>query len=428
MTATATVQRSDTAPRPQPSQGSRPAAEEKAQVAPAAPKKSKRSAILFLVASISLLGAAGYWYTHHGLEHTDDAQLDADIIAVPSRTSGTVTAIHFTDNMHVKEGDLLFELDSAPAAAKLAQAEAEVLAAQASAGAAEATASLTERNVDAGRSIARASLTGAAAQVTTSNDQFAELNANLAASKAMRDRAQVDYERAQALKQTGAIASAELDAARTALENAQGMMDQAAARIVTLKSTTSQAKAHVSEAQARLAQASDTAPAQVAEANARAASAKARIATTEAARDLARLELSYTKIYAPHAGIVSKRSVAVGQLVAQGQTVVVVVPDAHDTDAVWVTGNFKETQLADMRVGQPATLTIDAYGREVHGHVESFSGATGARFALLPPDNATGNFTKVVQRVPVRVKLDDVPPDVLLIPGLSVDLTINTRQ
>jgi membrane fusion protein (multidrug efflux system) len=103
------------------------------------------------------------------------------------------------------------------------------------------------------------------------------------------------------------------------------------------------------------------------------------------------------------------------------------VPDGRQRNAVWVTGNFKETQLAHMKLGQPAELTVDAFGRELHGHVESFSGATGARFALLPPDNATGNFTKVVQRVPVRVKLDDVPADLMLLPGLSVELTVNTR-
>ncbi|HXK20707.1 MAG TPA: HlyD family secretion protein, partial [Polyangiaceae bacterium] len=174
--------------------------------------------------------------------------------------------------------------------------------------------------------------------------------------------------------------------------------------------------------------ASDTLPAQVAEARARAASAQARVATTEALRDLAKLDLSYTKIFAPHAGIVSRRSVAEGQLVSAGQAVVMLVPDARKGGSVWVTGNFKETQLAKMKIGQPATLTVDAYGRELHGKVESFSGATGARFALLPPDNATGNFTKVVQRVPVRVKLDDVPPDLMLLPGMSVELTVNTRQ
>jgi membrane fusion protein (multidrug efflux system) len=381
---------------------------------------------------LSLLGAflltgAGWWLAHRGLEATDDAQIDADVVAVPSRASGTVTAVHFVDNQQVEAGALLVELDDAQAKARLAQAEAELLAAQASADAADATADLTRRNASAGQSIARASLTGAAVAVTATSDQIAEANANLASATAQRDKAQLELNRTKQLFTTGAIASAQLEAAQAGFDSAQAAVDQARARIETLKSTTSQARAKVSEASARLGQASETLPAQVAEAKAKADSAHARVATAEAMRDLAKLELSYTKILAPHAGIVSKRSVVEGQLVAAGQAVVMLVPDARHGGRVWVTGNFKETQLAHMHVGQPATLTVDAFGRELHGHVESFSAATGARFALLPPDNATGNFTKVVQRVPVRVKLDRVPPDLMLLPGLSVELTVNTR-
>jgi membrane fusion protein (multidrug efflux system) len=381
---------------------------------------------------LSLLGAfllsgATWWVMHRGLETTDDAQLDADVVAVPSRAGGTVTAVHFTDNQHVEAGALLIELDDAQAKAKLAQAEAELLGARAAADAADATAELTARNASAGQNIARASLTGAAVAVTATSDQIAEATANLASARAQRDKAKLDLERTKQLFGSGAIASAQLEAAQTTFDSAQAVVDQADARIVTLKSSTSQARARVSEASARLGQASETLPSQVAEANARVASAKARVATAEAVRDLSRLDLSYTKIFAPHPGIVSKRSVAQGQLVSPGQAVVMLVPDGHQPGALWVTGNFKETQLAHMRIGQPAKITVDAYGRELHGSVESFSGATGARFALLPPDNATGNFTKVVQRVPVRVKLERVPSDVTLMPGLSVELTINTR-
>lgn len=396
--------------------------------APAAlPSGGKRRLVMLSLLGAFVLSGAGWWVAHRGLETTDDAQLDADVVAVPSRASGTVTAVHFTDNQRVEAGALLVELDDAQAKAKLAQAEAELLGAKSSADAAAATADLTERNASAGQTIARASLSGAAVAVTATSDQIGEATANLASAKAQRDKAKLDLERTKQLFSSGALASAQLEAAQTTFDSAQAVVEQADARIVTLKSSTSQARARVSEASARLGQASDTLPSQVAEAKAKLASAQARVATTEALRDLARLELSYTKIFAPHAGILSKRSVAQGQLVAAGQAVVMLVPDAHEKGAVWVTGNFKETQLSHMRIGQPANLTVDAYGRELHGKVESFSGATGARFALLPPDNATGNFTKVVQRVPVRVKLDDVPADLQLIPGLSVELTVNTR-
>jgi membrane fusion protein, multidrug efflux system len=403
-----------------------------APVAVAAPSAPPSGGGMRRVVMLSLLGAflasgAAWWIMHRGLEATDDAQLDADVVAVPSRASGTVTAVHFIDNQRVEAGALLVELDDAQVKAKLAEAEAEVLGARASADAAHATAELTERNASAGRTIARASLNGAAVAVTATSDQIVEATANLASANAQRNKAKLDLDRTKQLFSSDAIASAQMEAAQTTFDSAQAVVDQAEARIITLKSSTSQARARVSEASARLGQASETLPSQVAEAKAKLASSEASVATAEAMRDLARLELSYTKIVAPHAGIVSKRSVAQGQLVSAGQSVVMLVPDARQHGAVWVTGNFKETQLLHMRIGQPATLIVDAYRRELHGKVESFSGATGARFALLPPDNASGNFTKVVQRVPVRVKLDEVPGDLLLIPGLSVELTVDTR-
>ncbi|HVY30672.1 MAG TPA: HlyD family secretion protein [Polyangiaceae bacterium] len=397
--------------------------------APAQPasRGGKRRVIMLSLLGAFLATGAGWWLMHRGLETTDDAQIDADVVAVPSRASGAVVAVHFKDNQAVEAGALLVELDDAQAKAKLAQAEAELASAKASADAADATAELTERNATAGQSIARASLTGAAVAVTATSDQIAEASANLASATALRDKARLDLDRTKQLVASGAIANAQLESAQANFDSAQAAFESAQARIVTLKSTTTQARARASEASARLGQASDTISAQVAEARARAAAAHARVATNEALRDLAKLDLSYTKIFAPHAGIVSKRSVAQGQLVVAGQSVVMLVPDAHKQGSVWVTGNFKETQLAHMKLGQPATLSIDAFGRELHGHVESFSGATGARFALLPPDNATGNFTKVVQRVPVRVKLDEAPADIMLLPGMSVELTVNTR-
>jgi membrane fusion protein (multidrug efflux system) len=396
---------------------------------PTPAKKSGKSRFVMLgLLGAFLLTGAGYFILHRGLESTDDAQLDADVVGVPSRTGGTVTALHFEDNTRVSAGQLLVELDDAQAKAKLAEAEAAVLDAKASADAADATADLTDRNTVAGKSIAQASLTGAAVAVTATSDQIAEASASLASATAQRDKAQSELARTKQLFSTGAIASAALESAQAGFDTAQAAVDQAQARIATIKSTTSQARARVSEASARLGQATGTQSAQVAEAKARAAAAHARVATAEAKRDLAKLDLSYTKIFAPREGIVSKRSVTLGQLVSPGQTVVMLVPDGASPGSVWVTGNFKETQLSHMRVGQPATLTVDAYGRELHGHVESFSGATGARFALLPPDNASGNFTKVVQRVPVRVRLDDAPRDLKLMPGLSVELTVNTRS
>ncbi len=385
---------------------------------------SSRSRSRFGFAALALLAAVvgGYLWLHRGLESTDDAQIDGDVVAVPSRLGGVVSAVHFSDNQQVMAGALLVELDPAPARARLAEAEAELLAARALADAEDASARLTEQSASAGRDVAKASLSGASIAVKATSAQITEARASVTAARSARDQARHDLERAQALAEKGAVPQAELDSAETRFASAEASLAQAEARVTSLEATTYQARAKVSEASARLGQA-DTVAVQVAEARARAASARARVATAEAQRDLAALDLSYTKIFAPRAGVVSKRSVSVGQMVSPGQATVMVVP----RDSLWVTANFKETQLAGMRIGQPATIDVDAFGRTLHGKVESFSGATGARFALLPPDNATGNFTKVVQRVPVRVRLDDAPADLPLLPGMSVDLTVDTR-
>jgi membrane fusion protein (multidrug efflux system) len=205
---------------------------------------------------------------------------------------------------------------------------------------------------------------------------------------------------------------------------ADAALNQTKARLASLRAMTSAASSRVQEASARAAQAGDV-DSLLNQTKARVRTAKAQVAIAQASRDLAALELSYTKIVAPQDGIVSKKSVGVGQMLSVGQGVVQLVP----TRELWVTGNFKETQLTRMHVGQPAEIEIDAFpGTKLLGEVESFSAATGARFSLLPPDNASGNYTKVVQRVPVRVRLRDLPEGLPLRPGLSVELTVNTRK
>ncbi|HYP78553.1 MAG TPA: HlyD family secretion protein [Polyangiaceae bacterium] len=385
--------------------------------------RSRRGLVLGLIAAAILVGGAFWYVTHHGLENTDNAQIDADVVSVPARVGGVVTKILFVDNQRVKTGDLLAELDSAPAQARLAEAEANLFAAQAQADAADATAHVAETNAVGDKSVADASLITAAVGAASTSDQIKEAAAQLESAQTSLAQAQIDRDRAKRLFGTGAISQAEADRAETQLKVAQSSVDVARARLTAIKSSAAQAQSRVVEARAKAKISNDVAT-QIQLAQARAKAAHAQVDTAKAARDLAALDLSYTKIFAPSDGIVSKKSINVGQMLSPGQSIVQLV-----TDKLWVTGNFKETQVANMRVGQPATVEVDAFsGTSLDGEVESFSAATGAKFTLLPPDNATGNFTKVVQRLPVRVRLHEVPPGITLRPGMSVDLTVNTRK
>jgi membrane fusion protein (multidrug efflux system) len=396
-------------------------------VQPAASPAAKPNKARLVLGALALLGAAGgtaYYVTHHGLESTDDAQIDAEMVSVPARTPGVVQKVAFAENQVVKAGDVLVELDPEPAKARLAQAEANLAAAEAAAEAADADERVAETNVKSNKSAADASLHGAESSVTAARQQIAEAEANVSSAQANHAKARLDLDRAQALLASGSIAQAEVDRLKSAADVAAAALDQAKARLATTLASTSQASSKVQEASARAQQAGEV-DALIKQAQARARTAHAQVAVARAARDLAALELSYTKIVAPQDGVVSKKTAVIGQMIAAGQGIVQLVPASQ----VWITGNFKETQIAKMRAGQPAHVEVDAFpGVSLHGEVESFSAATGARFSLLPPDNASGNFTKVVQRVPVRVKLDKLPPGIALRPGLSVELTIDTRK
>ncbi len=398
--------------------------EDQASLEPPKPRaKSHRNLVLLLLAVAAAIAGGVFWVVRHGRESTDDAQIDADVVLVPARVDGVVKKVSFTENQRVKAGDVLAELDDATLVARLAQAEATLARATAQAQAAAANAELAERNAVGNKSASRASLTGAAVGEKTEAAQLVEGQAQLAGAEAQLAQATADAERARRLQPSGAITKAELDQAETQFRLASSNVDQAKARIAALQSSVAAARSRVEEASARAAQ-NDDVSSMVRQARAQADAANADVKVAAAMRDLAALNLSYARIVAPQDGVISKKSINAGQQLGAGQAIGQLV-----TEARWVTANYKETQVANMREGQRVTVSVDAFsGQELHGVVESISSGTGSRFTLLPPDNASGNFTKVVQRVPVRIRLTDVPRGIVLRTGMNVDATVDTRE
>lgn len=390
--------------------------------AAAQPKASKRP-IVFGVLALGIAGLGAYYWLHRNLESTDDAYIDADVVGLSSRTNGVVTKVLFEDNTKVEAGAVLVELDPEPAKARLAEAEANLANAKAQLIAAQTDAKLSTTNAKTANQAAVASLSATSAGATASKDQINEAKARVQAAQSNVAQTKLDLDRITKLVNEQAVSRAQLDSAKTANDTANAQLAQAQANLSVLSSSAAQAQSHIGEAAAKVEQTKDV-DSFVAMAQARAQAAQAKVDELTAVRDLSALDLSYTKVVAPQAGYVSKRNVTLGQTLATGAPFAQMVP----AKAVWVTANFKETQIGKMKVGQPAEIEVDALsGHPLKGTVESFSGATGSKFALLPPDNATGNFTKVVQRVPVRIKIEGAPDPNLLRPGLSVELTVDTK-
>ena len=339
-------------------------------------------AIVLLVALFGLGWGVKQWLYGRTHESTDNAQVDGHLVPVLAKVSGYVTAVNVAENQRVAAESVLVRIDEREYAVRLAQADADLAAAQAAAG---------------GRGVAGQ----AEAQVQNATGQRAALDANIIAARANVTKADADLARMRELVAKQIVSRQQLDAAQAA-------SDAAHAQLASAERTAGAAGAGVTNAQAgvRLAQ--------------------ARLAAAQASRDNATLQLAFTRVGAPVAGIVSRKQVEIGQLVQAGQPLLTIVSDT----GVWVTANFKETQLADIKVGQPVELDVDAYpGLKVQGKVESTSAATGAKFALLPPDNATGNFTKVVQRVPVRIAIvGGMDKEHQLRPGMSVVAHVDTKR
>ncbi|WP_048825493.1 HlyD family secretion protein [Hymenobacter sp. DG25B] len=339
--------------------------------------RSKRPFIMAIMALILLVGAYFGWQRyqfgqHH--EETDDAQVEGDVYPILPRVGGPVLEVKVQDNQMVKAGDVLITLDPADYQQRVNSAEAALAAAQANVTAARAAVGTAQANVSSAQSA-------------------------IGVSDATRAKLEKDLKRSQFLRKEDIIPQSELDAVQANLKSSS-------AQRATATNQVSVARQQVEAAQQQVAV------------------AQAIVKQRQADLDNALLQLSYTTIKAPGNGIVSKKSVQPGQVVQPGQQLMGLVA----SEKTWVVANFKETQLTHMKVGQPVEVEVDAYpNQEFKGHIESLSAATGARFALLPPDNASGNFVKVTQRVPVKIVLDKVDPEHPLRAGMSVTATVEVR-
>ena len=410
------------------------------QVATDKPSVIHQPRVRLIIGAVLLLviGAAAWVWMTANRESTDDAQVDARVTQISSRVGGTVTKVAVNDNQVVEAGAVLIELDPRDYQVAVDKARAELADAEATAVAAQNTIPITSTTAASQVTTARGGVAQAQSGVSASGKEVEAARARLTTAQAhVREveanatRAARDVERLRGLlakdevsQQQFDTASAAADAQRAAVESARSQVAEAEAGIRVAESRLAQAHAGEQQAHAEL-QAAQTGPSQIAATRARASAATARVQQARATLAQAELNLQYTTVKAPARGIVSKKGINVGQVVQSGQPLLALV----QIDDVWVTANFKETQLKDVRPGQRAVIEVDAYGgRTFKGKVDSIAGATGARFSLLPPENATGNFVKVVQRVPVKIVLDPgQDPDHLLRPGMSVTPTVYTR-
>jgi membrane fusion protein (multidrug efflux system) len=397
-----------------------------------------RVRIVVGVAVLIAIGAGVWWWISAGRESTDDAQVDAHITPIAARIGGTVLKVPVEPNQEVEAGTVLVEIDRRDYEVALERARAELADAEAAAKAAQVGVPITSTTASSNELTARGGVEQAevghleaeqgveVARTRLSTAQARQREAAANATKASRDverlKPLLDKDEISQQQYDAAVAAAAANTAAT--ESAQAQVKEAELGIRVAESRLAQASVGRQQASAEL-KGAQTAPEQVTASRARAEAAEAKVRQNQAMVKQAELNLEYATVKAPIKGIVSRKSIEMGQVIQAGQPLMTLIP----LDRVWITANFKETQLENMRPGQRVAIEVDAYGgREFSGKVESLAAATGSRFSLLPPDNATGNYVKVVQRVPVRIQLDEgQDPDHLLRPGMSVVPTVYTQ-
>ena len=390
----------------------------------AARPASSRRPLFIGMAVLVAAGATAYWWHSRQYENTDDAQIDGTISNVGPRVAGTVTAVYVVENQSIKAGDTIAEIDPTDLRIAVEQSKAQVAQAQAQLEAEDPNVPITLASNVSAVSTAQSDLAAAEAALSAARTDVQQLTAQIAQADANNRQAQLELERSQKLVAQGAVSQADYDQRFNAAAATSANTDALKQSLAGAKDRVKQQQAQLVALQSRVTEVQANAPRQV-------ATRKASVVVRQAAYDLAVAQLaqaeknlSYAKIVAPVTGIVAKKAVAIGDYISPGQQIVAIA----QTDGLFVTADYRETQLVRIQPGQPATMHVDAVGIDLHGSVESLGGATGSRLSVLPPENATGNYVKVVQRIPVRIKIDPDQPGIdRLRIGMSVDPDVKVR-
>ena len=390
-------------------------------------KKSGRKFIIAAVIILLVIGAGIFYWRSTFSEDTDDAQVDGDLYQVSSRVTGQVIKVYVEDNQAIKVGDPVAEIDPRDYQVALEQAQANLASAQAAAIQATVNVPIIGVNVNTSVSTTGSDVTGSSAAVEQARKQAQAAEARVVAAKATAVKSHLDVERYTPLVEKDVISKQQFDAAVATDAANQAAVLEAEATVIGNQAAVSQAIQKLAQSRFQAAQSVKTGPDQVRVQQAKANSALADVKQAQAKVDQALLNLGYTHITAPTTGIVNKKNVQVGANLSIGQDVLTIIPLTN----LWVTANFKETQLSKMKPGQSVTLKVDALGgRKFHGKVTQIGGATGSKLSLFPPENATGNYVKVVQRIPVRVDFTNLQQengDYALRPGMSVTPDVEVK-
>ena len=391
------------------------------------PKRTSvpRWAYASIPVALVVLSASLWWMHARHFETTDDAQVDGHIDVVSSRITGTIVYVNprVENNQYVEAGSLLVELDPKDYEAALDHARADLATREASARSADVNVPITNASAFSQLTLAEAAVDEADAALATEEANLAAAQHRVQQDQALAARAERDRMRYKSLVDAGVVSRLDFDAREAdALADAQAV-DADLALVRAEEQRVKQVKKLILQREAQVG-AARTAPEQVNDARAKSESSIGQVGGAKADVRTAELNLSYTKIYAPVSGVIGRKTVEIGHRIQPGQSLLAIVP----LNDIWITADFKETQLKYMRAGQPVKVHVDTFGRDYRGTVENLPGAAGTLFSLLPPENATGNFVKVVQRLPVRIRLNpDEDPQHLLRPGMSVEPAVRVR-